>query len=96
MCATAKEEYHDKKIYRLFNLKDLPKRLKERLNASTNVKSEPEIDQGNSNSCDTVATMPDDAIFAQSEVATAKMSNLNPGEKHPLLLAMEVEDPDAM
>ena len=95
MCATAKEEYHDKKIYRLFNLKDIPKRLKERLN-NTNAKSEPEIDQGNSNSCDTVATMPEDAIFAQSEVAATKMSNLNPGEKHPLIVAMEVEDPDAM
>ena len=92
MCAAAKEEYHDKKIYRLFDLKEIPKRLKERLNKT----NEPEIDQGNSNSCDTVATMPEDAILAQSSEIVAKNSNLTPGEKHPLILAMEVEDPDAM
>jgi hypothetical protein len=33
MCSTAKNEFHNEKLYRLFDLQDLPKKLKQRLSA---------------------------------------------------------------
>ena len=35
MCSTAKKEFHNDKLYRLFDLKDLPSKLKERLKEKT-------------------------------------------------------------
>jgi hypothetical protein len=35
MCSSAKKEFHNDKLYRLFDLKDLPSKLKERLKEKT-------------------------------------------------------------
>ena len=80
MCSTAKKEFHNDKLYRLFDLQDLPKKLKQRLDSEKAVQENP-----NSESAGDV--VPDSSQAGSSKI----VEKTEPGSNE----ASEVTDADA-